>query len=415
MFQLDEEQRLILQSVREIVQKEIRPRATDLDETGQFPWETVRILAENDILNGLLPRRYGGPEVSFFTFSMIIEEISKASASSALLLITQAEGILPIALGANESLKEKYLSQLAGASRVLTGMGGINPSLHLSPVSPRIRSDLLGEKYLLNGKRCFIRNGSIADFLVLYACTAPSEEGRGVNPVRNSSGALKPAGIILKCNPATEQRGIISNGVNAFVVEKGNPGLVLRRDENRMGMRGSIYSEMDLENLEVPGENRIDSEGDGFLNMMKTLSLGRLFTAAQAVGLAKGAMDEAISYARRRIQFGKPISHHGQIQLMIADMATGIESARLLTYQTAMLFDQGEWKKAETVSAMAKLMASDTAMKVATDAVQIMGGYGYMKDYPVERMMRDAKLIQIDSGTNQMMKLIIGREFTGIS
>jgi cyclohex-1-ene-1-carbonyl-CoA dehydrogenase len=382
MFQLDEEQRLILQSVREIVQKEIRPRAADLDETGQFPWETVRILAENDILNGLLPRRYGGPEVSFFTFSMIIEEISRGSASSALLLITQAEGMLPIALGANESLKEKYLSRLAGASRVLTGMGGINPSLHLSPVSPRIRADLLGEKYLLNGKRCFIRNGSIADFLVLYTCTAPSEE---------------------------------ETGVIAFVIEKGNPGLVLRRDENRMGMRGSIYSEMDLENLEVPGENRIDSEGEGFLNMMKTLSLGRLFTAAQAVGLAKGAMDEAISYARRRIQFGKPISHHGQIQLMIADMATGIESARLLTYQTAMLFDQGEWKKAETVSAMAKLMASDTAMKVATDAVQIMGGYGYMKDYPVERMMRDAKLIQIDSGTNQMMKLIIGREFTGIS
>ena len=382
MFQLDEEQRLILQSVREIVQKEIRPRAADLDETGQFPWETVRTLAENDILNGLLPRRYGGPEVSFFTFSMIIEEIARGSASSALLLITQAEGMLPIALGANESIKEKYLSRLAGASRVLTGMGGINPSLHLSPVSSRIRADLLGGKYLLNGKRCFVRNGSIADFLVLYACTAPSEEGKDVI---------------------------------AFVVEKGNPGLVLRRNENRMGMRGSIYSEMDLENLEVPGENRIDSEGDGFLNMMKTLSLGRLFTAAQAVGLAKGAMDEAISYARRRIQFGKPISHHGQIQLMIADMATGIESARLLTYQTAMLFDQGEWKKAETVSAMAKLMASDTAMKVATDAVQIMGGYGYMKDYPVERMMRDAKLTQIDSGTNQMMKLIIGREFTGIS
>lgn len=371
-----------MQSVREIVQKEIRPRAVDLDETGQFPWETVRTLAENDILNGLLPRRYGGPEVSFFTFSMIIEEIARGSASSALLLITQAEGMLPIALGANESLKEKYLSRLAGASRVLTGMGGINPSLHLSPVSPRIRADLLGEKYLLNGKRCFIRNGSIADFLVFYACTAPSEEEKDVT---------------------------------AFVVEKGNPGLVLRRDEDRMGMRGSIYSEMDLENLEVPGENRIESEGEGLLNMMKTLSLGRLFTAAQAVGLAKGAMDEAISYARRRVQFGKPISHHGQIQSMIADMATGIESARLLTYQTAMLFDQGEWKKAETVSAMAKLMASDTAMKAATDAVQIMGGYGYMKDYPVERMMRDAKLIQVESGTNQMMKLIIGRELTGIS
>lgn len=382
MFQLDEEQRLILQSVREIVQKEIRPWAADLDETGQFPWETVRIFSENDILNALLPRKYGGAEVSIFTFSMIIEEVSKASASSALLLITQAEGMLPIALGANESLKEKYLSRLVGDSRVLTGTGGIHPSLDLGPVSSGIRANLLGEKYLLNGERCFIRNGSIADFLVLYACTASSKEGKGVN---------------------------------AFVVEKGNPGLVLRRDENRMGMRGSIYSEMDLENLEVPGENRIEPEGEGLPNMVRVVSLGRLFTAAQALGLAKGAMDEAISYARKRIQFGKPISHHGQIQFMIADMATGIESARLLTYQTAILVDQGEWKKAEMVSAMAKLMASDTAMKVTTDAVQIMGGYGYIKDYPVERMMRDAKLIQIDSGTNQMMKLIIGRELTGIS
>jgi len=406
MFPLDEEQRLILQSVRKIVQNEIMPRATDLDETGQFPWDTVRVLSENDILNGLLPRRYGGPEVSFFTFSMIIEEISRGSASSALLLITQAEGILPIVLGANESLKEKYLSRLAGASRVLTGIGGIDPLSDMYPASSRIRANLLREKYFLNGENCFIRNGSIADFLVLYACTASSEEGKGVTPVRNSSGAL---------NPAAEQRGIISNGVNAFVVEKGNPGLVLRRDENRMGMRGSIYSEMDIENLEVPGENRIEPEGEGLTPMVKSLSLGRLFTAAQAVGLAKGAMDEAISYARRRIQFGKPISHHGQIQLMIADMATGIESARLLTYQTAMLFDQGEWKKAETVSAMAKLMASDTAMKITTDAVQIMGGYGYMKDYPVERMMRDAKLIQIYSGTNQIMRLIVGRNLTGIS
>ncbi len=382
MFQLDEEQRLILQSVREIVQKEIRPRATDLDETGQFPWNMIRILSENDILNALLPRRYGGAEVSIFTFSMIIEEISKASASSALLLITQSEGMLPIALGANESLKEKYLSRLAGNSRVLTGRGGIDSSVDPSPVSSGIRANLLNGKYLLNGERCFVRNGSIADFLVIYACTNP------------------PGGV---------------SEINAFIVEKGYPGLVLRRDENRMGMRGSIYSEMDLKNLEVPVENRIEPEGDGLPNSVRMVSLGRLFTAALAVGLAKGAMDEAISYARKRIQFGKPISHHGQIQFMIADMATGIESARLLTYQTAMLFDQGEWKKAEMVSAMAKLMASDTAMKVTTDAVQIMGGYGYMKDYPVERMMRDAKLIQIDSGTNQMMKLIIGRELTGIS
>jgi cyclohex-1-ene-1-carbonyl-CoA dehydrogenase len=206
-----------------------------------------------------------------------------------------------------------------------------------------------------------------------------------------------------------------SHGVSALVVEKGAPGLVFRRNENKMGMRGTIYSEILLENLAVPRENLIGQEGEGFSNMLKTLSASRLFTAAQAVGLAEGAMEEALSYARRRVQFGKTISHHAPIQFMIAEMATGIESARLLTYQTAFLFDQGEWKKAGTHAAMAKLIASDTAMKVTTDAVQIMGGYGYMKDYPVERMMRDAKLTQIYTGTNQIMKLIIGRDLVGIS
>jgi cyclohex-1-ene-1-carbonyl-CoA dehydrogenase len=182
-----------------------------------------------------------------------------------------------------------------------------------------------------------------------------------------------------------------------------------------MGMRGSIYSEFDLDHLVVPSENLIDQKGGGFSNSLKTLSASRLFTAAQAVGLAQGAMEEAISYARRRAQFGKSISHYAPIQFMIAEMATGIESARLLTYQTAFLFDRGEWKKAETHAAMAKLIASDTAMKVTTDAVQIMGGYGYMKDYPVERMMRDAKLTQIFTGTNQIIKSIIGRNLTGMS
>jgi alkylation response protein AidB-like acyl-CoA dehydrogenase len=182
-----------------------------------------------------------------------------------------------------------------------------------------------------------------------------------------------------------------------------------------MGMRGSIYSEISLENLVVPGENLVIQGGEVFSNILKTLSASRLFTAAQAIGVAQGAMEEALSYARRRVQFGKTLSHHAPIQCMIAEMATGIESARLLTYQAAFLFDQEEWKKAGTHTAMAKVIASDTAMKVATDAVQIMGGYGYMKDYPVERMMRDAKLTQIHTGTNQIMRLIIGRDLAGIS
>ena len=382
MFQLDEEQRLILQSIREIVQKEIKPRAAALDETGEFPWDIVRIFAKNDILNPLLPRKYGGVEVSTYTFCMIVEEIAKACASSALLLVAQAEGTLPILYGADESLQEKYLKRLAGGSQVLIGWGAIEPSAGSGIFSLRIRAELRGDQYILQGEKCFAKNGSVADFLVLYAYT---DRTKG------------------------------SHGVSALVVEKGAPGLVFRRNENKMGMRGTIYSEIFLENLAVPRENLIGQEGEGFSNMLKTLSASRLFTAAQAVGLAEGAMEEALSYARRRVQFGKTISHHAPIQFMIAEMATGIEAARLLTYQTAFLFDQGEWKKAGTHAAMAKLIASDTAMKVTTDAVQIMGGYGYMKDYPVERMMRDAKLTQIYTGTNQIMKLIIGRDLVGIS
>jgi len=382
MFQLDEEQRLILQSVREIAQKEIKPRATTLDETGEFPWDAIRIFAKNDILNPLLPRKYGGVEVSAYTFCMIIEEIAKVCASSALLLIAQAEGTLSIIYGADEFLKEKYLKRLAGDSQVLIGLGAIEQSVGSGIFSLPTRAELQGDQYILQGEECFAKNGSVADFLVLYAYT---DRSKG------------------------------SHGISAFVVEKGFPGLVPKRDENKMGMRGGIYSEVLLENLEVPRENLIGQEGEGFSIMLMTLSASRLFTAAQAVGLAQGAMEEAISYARRRVQFGKTISHHTPIQFLIAEMAAGIESARLLTYKTAFLFDQGEWKRAGTHAAMAKLIASDTAMKVTTDAVQIMGGYGYMKDYPVERMMRDAKLTQIYTGTNQIMKLIIGRDLVGIS
>jgi len=382
MFQLDEEQRLILQSVREIAQKEIKPRATTLDETGEFPWDAIRIFAKNGILNPLLPRKYGGVEVSAYTFCMIVEEIAKVCASSALLLIAQAEGTLSIIYGADESLKEKYLKRLAGDSQVLTGLGAIEQSVGSGIFSLPTRAELQGDQYILQGEECFAKNGSVADFLVLYAYT---DRSKG------------------------------SHGISAFVVEKGFPGLVPKRDENKMGMRGGIYSEVLLENLEVPRENLIGQEGEGFSIMLMTLSASRLFTAAQAVGLAQGAMEEAISYARKRVQFGKTISHHTPIQFMIAEMAAGIESARLLTYKTAFLFDQGEWKRGGTLAAMAKLIASDTAMKVTTDAVQIMGGYGYMKDYPVERMMRDAKLTQIYTGTNQIMKLIIGRDLVGIS
>ncbi len=381
MFQLDEEQRLILQSVREIVQKEIKSRAVSLDENGDFPWDAVRIFSKNDLLNPLLPRRFGGVEVSYFTFCMILEEIAKACASSSELLIAQAEGMLPILHGSDEPLKEKYLRRLAGSSQALIAAGGADPSAGSGILSLEVKATLQGEDYILQGDRCFIKNGSVADFMVVYANTNPSKGG---------------------------------HEIDAFVVEKGFPGFIHGRDENKMGMRGIIHSEIFLRDCGVPEENRITKAGEGLSNMMGTLGFSRLFTAAQGVGLAQGAMEEAISYARHRVQFGRTISHHAPIQFMIADMAAGIESARLLTYKTAFLFDEGN-RNAQTHACMAKLLASDLAMKVATDTVQIMGGYGYMKDYPAERMMRDAKQLQIQSGTSQILRLALGRDLTGVS
>ena len=381
MFRLDEEQRLILQSVREIVQKEIKPRAASLDENGDFPWDAVRVFSKNDLLNPLLPRRFGGVEVSYFTFCMIVEEIAKACASSSDLLIAQAEGMLPILHGANELLEEKYLKRLAGSSQVLIALGGVDPSAGSGILSLEARAIPQGKNYVLQAERCFIKNGSVVDFAAIYA------------------------------NPSSPKG---NHGISVFVVEKGFPGFIYGRNENKMGMRGMIRSEVFLRNCEVPNENRIGEEDEGFPNMMRTLSLSRLFTAAQAVGLAQGAMEEAISYARHRVQFGKLISHHAPIQFMIADMAAGVEASRLLAYKTASLFDEGH-QKAQTHACMAKLLASDVAMKVTTDTVQIMGGYGYMKDYPAERMMRDAKQLQIQSGTNQIMRLAVGRYLTGVS
>jgi cyclohex-1-ene-1-carbonyl-CoA dehydrogenase len=289
--------------------------------------------------------------------------------------------MLPILHGANEALGEKYLKRLAGSSQVLIALGGADPSAGSGILSLEAKAIPQGKNYILQAERCFIKNGSVVDFAVVYANTS-STKG--------------------------------NHGISAFVVERGLPGFISGRNENRMGMRGIIRSEIFLRNCEVPNENRIGEEGEGFPNMMRTLSLSRLFTAAQAVGLAQGAMEEAISYARHRVQFGKPISHHASIQFMIADMAAGIEAARLLSYKTAFLFDEGN-QKAQTHACMAKLLASDMAMKVTTDTVQIMGGYGYMKDYPAERMMRDAKQLQIQGGTNQIMKLAVGRDLAGIS
>ena len=370
---------MILDTVRKIALKEIAPHAAELDETAGFPHHSLQAFAENGLLNPLLPAKYGGVETSFLTFSMILEEIGRVCASSALMLIAQADGTLPILHGGSDDLKARYLNRLGGNSRVLTALAATEPGAGSDLLSMRTVAVLKGDRYIINGQKCFITNGSVADFFVLYAYTDQAKKARGIS---------------------------------AFAVEKEFPGLHYGKNENKMGMRGSVNSELFFDDLEVPRENLVGREGEGFANLMRTLGMSRLFCASQAVGIAQGALTEAVSYARERIQFGKPIAGLSPIQFMVADMAAAVESSRLLTHKAASMFDAGSGEDADTHAALAKVLASDTAMKVTTDAVQILGGYGYMKDYPVERMMRDAKLTQIYTGTNQIMRLVAGQRDT---
>lgn len=376
MLKLTEEQQLMVDSVRKISEKEIAPRAAQLDEEGGFPNHSHKIFSKNGILNPLLPEQFGGIGVNYYTFAMILEEISRVCAASALLLIAQADGMLPILHGGDDDLKNRYLSRLAGDSGLLTALAATEPDAGSDLLSMRTTAVRQGDKYIINGQKCFITNGSEADFFTLYAYTAPEAK---------------------------------AGGISAFVVEKDFPGLSYGKNENKMGMRGSINSVLVFENLEAPAENLIGREGSGFANLMQTLSLSRLFCAAQAVGIARGAYEHSVRYAGERIQFGKPIAALSPIKFMIADMAAALESSRLLTLNAANLFDEEQWEQAQTTAALAKFLASDNAMKITTDAVQIHGGYGYMKEYPVERFMRDAKLTQIYTGTNQIMRLVAGR------
>jgi len=375
MIDLSEEQRMILTTVKDISQKRIKPRAAEIDERQEFPWDTVKLFAENGILTPLLPEKYGGIGAEYLLFSMILEEISKVCASSALILIAQADGMLPIFCEGSEEQKDKYLPGLAKGK--LAAFGATEPWAGSDILSMRTRAVRKGNVYVINGQKCFTTNGSVADIITVYAYTDPDRK---------------------------------SKGISAFVVEKGSKGLVYGRDENKMGMRGTVNAELFFEDLIVPEANRIGEEGEGIGSIMAALDSGRLCTASQAVGLAQGAIDEAINYSKQRVQFGRAISKIQALQFMIADMVASTEAARLLTYQAARYLDKQNRDLIPRFCAMAKFVASDTAMKVTTDAVQVFGGYGYMKDFPVERMMRDAKLIQIYTGTNQIMRSVTARE-----
>ena len=375
MIILSEEQRITLNTVKQIVQEKIKPRAAEIDEKAEFPQDILEVFASNGLLSPLIPEKYGGINSSFLLFALILEEIARVCASCALMLISQADGIQPILLGGSNELKNRYLPGFATGK--VAAFAATEPWSGSDIQSMRTRAVRKGDNYIINGQKTFITNAPIADVISVFAYTAPDKGTRGIS---------------------------------VFAVEKGSKGLIYGKNERKMGMRGCLNSELFFDNLVVPAGNRIGEEGDGFKTLMKAFETGRVLTAAQAVGLAQGAIDEAVRYARQRVQFGKPIYNHQAIQFMIADMVAGTEASRLLTYQAAMNLDNQNRREIAKSCSIAKFMASDNAMKVTTDAVQILGGYGYMKDYPVERMMRDAKLIQIYTGTNQIMRIVTARE-----
>ena len=375
---LSDDEQMLIEAIREIALEQVAPRAAEIDHTSQFPWDMKELLAQQDILAMLFPDGYGGIGSSELAVVMAIEELARYCATTSLILAVQQLGSLPIMLVGNEQQKSKYLPPLASgewlAAFGLTEAGSGSDAAAMQTFAVR-KSD----KYILNGSKRFITNGGLAQVNSIFAITDPK---------------------------------VGTRGISAFIVEKDFPGFSVGRIEEKMGIKGSQTAELIFTDCEVPAENLLGREGDGFKFAMMTLDRTRPGVAAQAVGISQGALDLALSYAMQRIQFKKPIADNQGIQFMLADMATRVEAARLLVYNAAEMIDRGEPNFGK-YSAMAKLYASDIAMEVTGDAVQILGGYGYMKEYPAERMMRDAKITQIYEGTNQIQRLVIARALLG--
>jgi alkylation response protein AidB-like acyl-CoA dehydrogenase len=371
-----EEERMILDTVRKLAQERVAPRAAEIDATGEFPWDMKELLAENGILGLPFEEQYGGIGASELTILKVIEELSKADATTGLLLAVQQLGSLPIMLAGTPEQKMRYFPNLA-SGEWLAAYGLTEPGSGSDAGAMKTRADKRGDTYVLNGLKHFITNAGLAYVNVVFAKTDTAAPG--------------------------------TRGISAFIVENDRPGFRLGRVENKMGIRGSQTGELVMEDCVIPAENLLGREGEGFKIAMMTLDRTRPGVAAQALGIAQGALDVAVKYSKERVQFGKPIAENQGIQFMLADMATEVEAARQLLYHAARLIDEGA-PNFGRFSAMAKMYCSDIAMKVTGDAVQILGGYGYMKEFPVERMMRDAKICQIYEGTNQIQRIVIARD-----
>jgi alkylation response protein AidB-like acyl-CoA dehydrogenase len=374
--QLVDEEKMMIEVVRELAREKVAPRAAEIDAAGEFPWDIKDLLAEQGILGMPFPEEYGGVGSSKLSIVMAIEELAKYCVTTSLILAVQQLGTLPIALVGNDDQKRRYFPRCA-SGEWLAAYGLTEPGSGSDAGGMRTTAVKKGDKYILNGSKRFITNAGLAHVNVVFAITDPAKGTRG--------------------------------GISAFIVEKDYPGFSVGKIEEKMGIRGSQTGELILENCEVPAENLLGREGDGFKIALMTLDRTRPGIGAQAVGVAQGALDFAVQYTKERKQFGRALAENQGLQFMLADMATKVQAARLLVYDVAERIDRGE-SDVSRYSAMAKLFASDTAMEVTTDAVQLLGGYGYIKDYPVERMMRDAKITQIYEGTNQIQRVVIARD-----
>lgn len=371
-YLLSEEQKMIQELARKIAQEKVKPVAAQHDQSEEFPWEVIKIIADADLFGLFIPEEYAGMGVSVFNLCLATEELSRACGGIAVCYAASALGTFPIILFGNEAQKEKYLPDLAKGKK-LAAFGITEPEAGSDASAIKTTARKEGDFYILNGLKHFITNGGDAEVYTVIAMTDKTKGARGAS---------------------------------AFIVEKGTPGFTFGKKEEKLGIRASSTRELIFTDCKVPKENLLAKEGFGFIITMKTFDKSRPGVAAQALGIAQGALDLAVKYSRERHQFGKSISSFQGIQWMLADMATEIEAARALVYAVARMVDAGNENVAKD-SAMAKLYASDVAMKVSTDALQIFGGYGYMRDYPVEKFMRDAKITQIYEGTNQVQRNII--------
>jgi alkylation response protein AidB-like acyl-CoA dehydrogenase len=376
IYDLPQEHKDFRATIRQIVDEKVRPRAAEIDATGEYPWDMRKLFSEQDILALPFDPQYGGTGTGTVMLQLAVEEIAKACASSALILMVQELGTLPIALFGSDELKERLLPRCA--------TGEWSPAFALSepeagsdPASMRTTAVRDGEEWVINGAKNWITNSGVADFYVVFAVTDRE-----------------------------------SRRLSAFVVESDREGFSVGKLEHKLGIKGSPTGSPIFDDVRVPAANLIGTEGKGLSVALGTLERTRLGAAAQAVGIAQGATDYANAYAKERIAFGKPINELQGIQFKLADMETRTAAARELLYKACAMADRNEPGLGKH-SSMAKLFASDTAMWVTIEAIQVLGGYGYVSEYPVERMMRDAKITQIYEGTNEIQRVVIARAMRG--